>query len=230
MQQSGTPCTLHDPKVKAVLDRLHHEARGDDLRSAGRLLPYLVQSVLGRNPDMTEQYHRMADLSIPLSAEQGVFSYLTARSIASRRIVEFGTSFGVSTIYFASALRDNGGGIVIGSEFIESKAERAGANIREAGLSDFVEIRAGDAMETLADPGGEVDLLLIDGSKDLYLPVLKMIAPHLRQGAVVLADNVRTPFVRRTLAHYVAYMQDSRNGFASVTVPFPAGFEYSVKL
>jgi predicted O-methyltransferase YrrM len=171
----------------------------------------------------------MADLSISISAEQGMFAYLVARSIGARRIVEFGTSFGVSAIYLASAIRDNGGGIVIGSEFIDSKAERARANILEAGLADSVEIRVGDARGTLADPGGEIDLLLIDGSKDLYLPVLKMLAPRLRQGGVVLADNVLSPFIKRTLAEYVAYMQDDRNGFASVTVPFHDGFEYSVK-
>jgi predicted O-methyltransferase YrrM len=229
MEQSGYPCTLSDPKVQVVLDRLHREARGDELRSGLKLLPYMVQKLLGRNPSFTEQYRRMADLSIPVSAEQGVFAYLMARSIGARRIVEFGTSFGVSTIYFASALRDNGGGIVIGSEFIPSKAERARANIEEAGLTDLVEVRVGDAMETLADPGGDIDLLLIDGSKDLYLPILKMLAPRVRQGGVVLADNVLTPFVKKTLAEYVVYMQDPSHGFMSVTVPFQDGFEYSVK-
>ncbi len=230
MDQSGNPCTLTDPKVKAVLDRLHREAKGDELHSGWKLLPYLARKLLGRKPSFTDQYQRMANLSIPLSADQGTFAYLTARSIGARRIVEFGTSFGVSAIYFASAISDNGGGIVIGSEFIASKAERARANIEEAGLTDAVEIRVGDAMKTLADPGGEVDLILIDGSKGLYLPVLKMLAPHLRQGGVVLADNVLSPFIKKTLAEYVAYMQDSRHGFASVTVPFPDGFEYSVKI
>jgi predicted O-methyltransferase YrrM len=230
MEQTGSACTLSDPRVKAVLDRLHREAKGDELRSGIKLLPYLAQKLLGRKPSFTDQYRRMADLSIPISAEQGVFGYLTARSIGARRIVEFGTSFGVSTLYFAAAIRDNGGGIVIGSEFIESKAKRARANIEEAGLTDFVEIRVGDAMGTLADPGGDIDLLLMDGSKDLYLPILKTLASQVRQGGVVLADNVLSPFIKRTLADYVAYMQDSRHGFASVTVPFHDGFEYSVKL
>lgn len=229
MEQSGNACALDDPSVRAVLDRLHREARGDELRYGLKLLPYLAQKFLGRKPSFTDQYQRMADLSIPVSAEQGVFAYLVARSIGARRIVEFGTSFGVSAIYLASAVRDNGGGLVIGSEFIASKAERARANIEEAGVGDFVEIRVGDAMETLADPGGDIDLLLIDGSKDLYLPILKMLAPRVRQGGVVLADNVLSPFIKKTLAGYVAYMQDSRHGFVSVTVPFQDGFEYSVK-
>jgi len=144
MDQAGNPCTLKDPKVEAVLERLYREARGDELRSGWKLLPYLVQKLLGRKPSMTDQYHRMADLSIPVSAGQGTFAYLTARAIGARRIVEFGTSFGVSTIYFASAIRDNGGGMVIGSEFIESKVERARANILEAGLADAVEIRVSE--------------------------------------------------------------------------------------
>lgn len=229
MKESGRQCTLDDPRVKAVLERLHREARGGELRFGLRLMPYLTEKLLGRKPSFTDQYHRMADLSIPVSHEQGVFAYLVARSVGARRIVEFGTSFGVSTIYLAAAVRDNGGGIVIGSEFIESKAERARANIEATGLTEYVEVRVGDAMETLADPGGEIDLFLIDGSKDMYLPMLKLLAPHLRPGAVVLADNVLSPFIKKTLAEYVAYMQDSRNGFLSVTVPFPSGFEYSVK-
>jgi predicted O-methyltransferase YrrM len=229
MEHRDSVCTLNEPRVKAVLDRLHRESKGDDLRFGLKLLPYLARKLLLRKPSFTDQYQRLADLAIPVSAEQGVFAYLVAGSIRARRIVEFGTSFGVSTIYLASAIRDNGGGIVIGSEFIESKAERARANILEAGLADAVEIRVGDAMETLTDPGGDIDLLLIDGAKDLYLPILKMLAPRLRQGGVVLADNVLSPFIRRTLAGYVAYMQDDRHGFASVTVPFRDGFEYSVK-
>ena len=230
MEPSGKTFALNDPRVKAVLDRLHLEAKGDELRSGLKLLPYLVKKLLGRRPSFTDQYQRMAGLSLSVSPEQGLFAYLTARSIAARRIVEFGTSFGVSTIYLASAVRDNGGGIVIGSEFVASKAERAKKNIEAAGLREYVEVRVGDAMETLADPGGQVDLLLIDGSKDLYLPILQMLAPHLRQGAVVLADNVLSPFIKRTLAGYVAYMQDRENGFLSVTIPFPDGFEFSVKL
>lgn len=229
MEQGIGTCTLSDPKVESVLERLHREGKNDKLRFGWKLLPYVAQKLLFQKPSFTDQYRRIADLAISISPEQGIFAYLVARSIAARRIVEFGTSFGVSTIYLASAIRDGGGGIVIGSEFIESKAVRARANLLEAGVGDCVEIRVGDAMETLADPGGEIDLLLIDGSKELYLPIVKLLAPHVREGGVVLADNVLSPFIKRSLADYVAYMEDERHGFTSVTVPFPDGFEYSVK-
>jgi predicted O-methyltransferase YrrM len=110
----------------------------------------------------------------------GRLAYLTARAIQARRIVEFGTSFGVSTLYLAAAVRDNGGGIVIGSELEPSKVSQARRNVAEAGLKGFVDIRAGDARETLADPGGVIDMVLLDGWKDFYLPILHTLEPHLR--------------------------------------------------
>jgi predicted O-methyltransferase YrrM len=168
------------------------------------------------------------DLFLSISREQGIFSYLVGRSVGAQRIVEFGTSFGVSTVYLAAAVKDNGGGLVIGSEIVESKAVKAQRNLEEAGLADYVDIRLGDAQRTLADPGGTVDLVLMDGAKSLYLPIIKMLAPHLRPRAVVLADNVC--HFRNALASYVTYMRDIRNGFQSVTVPFRGGFEYSVRL
>ncbi|MCQ4380070.1 class I SAM-dependent methyltransferase, partial [Clostridioides difficile] len=73
-----------------------------------------------------------------------------ARSGGARSIVEFGTSFGISTLHLAAALRDNGGGRLVTSEFEPSKGVRARANLAAAGLADLVEIREGDALRTLA--------------------------------------------------------------------------------
>jgi predicted O-methyltransferase YrrM len=60
-------------------------------------------------------------------------------------------------------------------------------HVAEAGLSEFVEIRAGDALQTLRDTDGTIDLLFLDGWKELYLDVLKLVLPNLMPGAVVLA-------------------------------------------
>jgi len=133
----------------------------------------------------------------------------------------------VSTIYAAAAARDTGGR-VIGSELEPTKRARALAHLAEAGLADVAEVRLGDATETLRDVAEPIDLLLLDGWKDLYLPMLRMLQPKLRPGGVVLADNIKT--FRRSLAPYVDYVQSGRNGFSSVTLPLKDGFEYSVKL
>jgi predicted O-methyltransferase YrrM len=211
-----------------VLERLHRSARGQTGGLARLALSRLSDRLARRKRSLAEEADELKDLYICLSPKQGTFAYMVARSLAARRIVEFGTSFGVSTIYLAAAVRDNGGGLVIGSEFEARKVASARANIEEAGLGDVVEIREGDARETLKDPGGPVDMALLDGMKELYLPILEMLTPHLRSGAVVLADNILT--FRRSLAPYTAHMRDVANGFQSVTLLLGDGTEYSVRL
>jgi predicted O-methyltransferase YrrM len=219
--------TLDEPRVQSVLERLHRAARGD-IGFFLRRLPMVVGMMLGReSPPAAELSAEFKDVYIPISKIQGRFLYLAARAAGARRLVEFGTSFGISTIYAAAAARDNGG-TVIGSELEPSKRERALANIAEAGLGDLVDVKLGDALETLKDVPAPIDFVLLDGWKDLYLPVLRMMEPKLRPGAVVLADNIKT--FRRSLAPYVDHVQNGRNGFRSVTLPLADGFEYSVKL
>jgi predicted O-methyltransferase YrrM len=228
IQRGDIDCSLDEPRVKAVLDRLHREAQIPRIRFFRRRIPGALDILLSRKPSVAEVSHRHADLYLAISREQGIFAYLVGRSICAHRIVEFGTSFGVSAIYLAAAVRDNGGGLVIGSEIVEGKALTAQSNLEEAGLADYVDIRVGDAQQTLVDPGGVVDMVLLDGWKKLYLPIIRMLTPHLRPGAVILGDNIL--HFERALAPYVAYMRDARNGFQSVTLPFRGGFEYSVRL
>jgi predicted O-methyltransferase YrrM len=219
--------SLDDPKLKAVLDRLHAAARGD-LKFFLTHIPLMARMLLGRQaPPPAEQSDQFKDVFIPISREQGRFLYLVARSLRAKRIVEFGTSFGISTLYAAAAARDEGGQ-VIGSELEPGKQRAATAHLAEAGLASVAEVRLGDARETLRDVPGPIDLVLLDGWKELYLPMLQLLAPKLRPGAVVLADNIKT--FRRALAPYVNYVQSGRNGFASVTLPLADGFEYSVRL
>jgi len=222
-----SPSSLDDPKVRAVLDRLHAAARGDAFRILGRL-PSLLPSFLGRTPpEPAVLSAKMKDLYIPVSRDAGRFLYLAARTLGARRIVEFGTSFGISTLYLAAAARDNGNGRVIGSELEPGKHAKAVAHLDEAGLAGCAEVRLGDALQTLRDVPPPIDLVLLDGWKELYLPMLELLAPKLRPGAVVLADNVRT--FKRALGPYVHYVQSAKSGFQSVTLPFSTGLEYSVR-
>ena len=93
---------------------------------------------------------------------------------------------------------------------------RARANLEAAGLADLVEIREGDALETLKDVGGEVDLLLLDGAFSLYLPILRLIEPRLRPGAAILAENAFEP-------DYLDHVRTPANGYFSQALPLDEG-------
>ncbi|GAA5042148.1 O-methyltransferase [Nocardia callitridis] len=169
--------------------------------------------------------HRVAGNFLAVSPEFGRFLYMCARGCQARTVVEFGTSFGISTIHLAAAVRDNGGGQVIGTELEPSKAERARAHLTEADLADLVDIRVGDALETLREVGGPVDLVLLDGSFTLYRPVLDLLEPHLRPGAFVIGENAFEG------TGYLEYVRDPSNGYLSLVLPFGVerGNELSIR-
>jgi predicted O-methyltransferase YrrM len=171
---------------------------------------------------------RFRSVRISLGPDAGRFAYAVGRTIGVRHAVEFGTSFGISTVYLAAAVRDNGGGRVIGSELAESKWQAARANLADAGLADVCDIRLGDALETLRDLPQPIDLVLLDGWKDLYLDILRLVEPSLRPGAVVLADNVN--MFKRALAPYLSYVKRDSGRYVSTTLPLGTGMEYSLHI
>jgi predicted O-methyltransferase YrrM len=221
-------CTLDQPAVRRVLDRLHDAAGAQTWQIAPFALQEMLGSLLGRKPTAAESSAKAKNLYLPLGRKQGLFAYSLARSAGARRVAEFGTSFGVSTVYLAAAVRDVGGGVVIGSELEPSKVVAARANLEEAGLADLVEIREGDARETLRDAGGPVDFVLLDGWKELYLPVLQLLAPQLRPGGLVLSDNLFTFW--NALAEFRAWVRDPAHGFRSLALAIGDGMECSVKV
>jgi predicted O-methyltransferase YrrM len=217
--------TLHRPEVRAVLDRLHGDASWDKLRFVMKAPAMALGFLQGRSFTEIATSGLLKDVYIPVSREQGELLYLAARSIGARRVVEFGTSFGISTIYLSAGVKDNGGGHVIGTELEPTKHSAATAHLAEAGLSAIADVRLGDALETLRDVEAPIDLVLLDGWKDLYRPVLDLIKPKLRKGALVLADNIY--LFRKALLPYVEHVQSGGNGFLSTTLSIADGFEYS---
>ncbi|MEC9367704.1 MAG: class I SAM-dependent methyltransferase [Pseudomonadota bacterium] len=212
---------IDDPAVARVLAREHASAESDGSRLAARRKD--IDRALASGEETPGIYPK--DVYLSVKPDMGRFLYLAALTIGARRIVEFGTSFGISTIYFAAAARETGGHVT-GSEFEPSKAEKALANLREAGLADFADIRVGDAMETFSDIEGPIDLLFLDGAKNLYLPVLDMLQGRLRPGSLVLADNIHMPASR--IQPYLDHVNDPAGPFRSVVLPFASGLGYSV--
>ena len=217
---------LQDPKIEAVLERAYKEWKTQRRQLLWRFLPLLPRLLLKRKMDWQDMYSRTKDMYLPLEAEQGGLLYVTARAIGARRVAEYGTSFGVSTLYLAAAVRDNGGGTVIGTEILPEKAEVAHANFAEAGVSDLIDLRVGDARETLKDCGGPLDLVLLDGWKDIELDVLRILQPQLRHGALVFTDNIFT--FKADNQGQREYMADPQNGFRAVVLPLKDGMEAAV--
>jgi len=173
--------------------------------------------------DYLDFYTRFKDLPIAVSRETGTLLYMLARGARARTIVEFGTSFAISTLHLAAALRDNGGGRLITTEFEPSKVARARDHLTAGGVMDLVEIRVGDALKTLSvDLPESIDLLLLDGAKGLYPDVLALVESRLRPGAYVIADNAEFS------PEYLARVRSPANGYLST--PFGGDVELSQRI
>ncbi|NMO02176.1 hypothetical protein HH308_13240 [Gordonia sp. TBRC 11910] len=225
-----------DPRARAVADELHARSRRQIARGA---LPMLGKMIRTRvrdgswDPTETDDGKRwLADKLVALDPSKAALCYLLCRSLGARRVVEAGTSFGVSTIYLASAIRDNlaasgGSGEVIGTEHEPAKVAAARQNLDSAGLGEFVDIREGDLRETLLALDEPVDFMLIDIWIPMALPALEVVADRLRPGALVVCDNVVSG--RREYRDYLRYVRDPHGLFQSVTVPGQGGLEISMR-
>ncbi|MCA9714073.1 MAG: class I SAM-dependent methyltransferase [Myxococcales bacterium] len=217
-----------DPVSDAVLTRLHRRARGEQPALAWLYARQLPSLLLGRGIRFSPGTSaRLDDKLIPVGPEVGALLYLLARASGARRVVEFGTSLGVSTIYLACAVRDNGGGVVIGSEIVPEKAAAARRHLEEAGVAEWVELREGDARETLAQQSGPVDMLLLDGFPPLARELLTLLEPRLRPGALVLVDDAR--LFQRDLGPLRAYLEAPGSGYRSTVLSIDDGLLLAVR-
>jgi predicted O-methyltransferase YrrM len=217
--------TLTTEPCSEVITRLFADAEASSARLDEQLRARPAGSAAASVSDAADyraMYTNLRDFHLAVSKETATLLYMLARSMGAKNIIEFGTSFGVSTLHLAAALRDNGGGRLIGSEFEPGKIARARAAIAAAGLEDLVDIRPGDALDTLARELPEtIDLVLLDGAKGLYPAVLSLLEPHLRAGALVVADNADWS------PEYLVRVRDPSGGYLSV--PFAADVELSMK-
>jgi predicted O-methyltransferase YrrM len=217
--------SLTTPPLSPLLDRLFAEAAAASPASSPALpsLREEREQLMRSKTGYLEFYGRLKDFPLAVSRETGALLYMLARSSRARTIVEFGTSFGISTLHLAAALRDNGGGRLITSEFEPSKVTRARKNLIDGGLIDLVEIREGDALKTLSvDLPETIDLLLLDGAKALYIEVLSLVERRLRPGALIVADNADF------CPEYLERVRSTAAGYMST--PFAEDVELSMRI
>lgn len=216
------PSTLTEPRVDTVLSRLFAQADRDH-EVASSLPQDRATRTARQQLTARERADTLQDIYMPVSPDAGRLLYALVRGCRPETVVEFGTSFGISTIHLAAAVTDNGSGRVVTTELSDRKATAARQNLEQAGLAGVVTILQGDALQTLASVPGPIGLVLLDGWKDLYLPVLRLVQPRLTPGALVVADDSSFP----TVASYLAYVRDPGNGFVSVEFPVEDGMEIS---
>jgi predicted O-methyltransferase YrrM len=197
--------TLNDSRVAGTLERMYGESQKQMSTLRERRPNLSAESTVAERADAMSEFY------IPVTPESGRLLYSLVRATRPATIVEFGMSFGISALHLASAVRDNGTGHVVTTEISTTKIAAAKQTFADTGLDDLITVLEGDALATLADLAGPVDFVLLDGWKELYLPVIKLLEPKLSPGTLVVADNTESPDTRS----YLDYVHDSENGYVS---------------
>lgn len=197
--------TLQDARVASVLDRMYAESKKQMSLLRER------RGTFDRPMTAQERADAMSEFYIPVTPEAGRLLYSLIRATRPATVVEFGMSFGISAVHLAAAVRDNGTGRVVTTELSDTKIAAAKQTFAETGLDDVITILEGDALSTLAELPGPVDFALLDGWKDLYLPVLELLEPRLSPGVLVIADNASSA----DMAPYLDRVRNPDNGYVS---------------
>ena len=203
--------SLADPRVATTLDRMYAESNAQmtALRDRGADFARLSSATAQERADA------LSDFYLPVTPDAGRLLYALVRASRPATVVEFGMSLGISAIHLAAAVRDNGAGRVVTTELSAAKVAAATKTFADTGLDDVITVLAGDALQTLQTLDGAVDFVLLDGWKELYLPVLELLEPRLSPGTLVVADNTSMA----DLAPYLDHVRDPANGYVSVSFP-----------
>ena len=224
---------LNDAKLEALLDVLQAQSAGQQDAIDAYFRRRIAEGTLSWDGFDAETTTFFSDKLVALEKDKAECCYALCRALNAKRVVECGTSYGVSTLYLAAAVRDNvradgDQGVVIGTEHEPAKARVARRNFAAAGLEHHIDLREGDLAHTLVDIEGPVDFVLFDIWTEAVMPAMRNIAPRLRRGAILVADN--TVQSRRGYEAYFAYIADPANGLRTLTLPFTGGLEMTVKV
>lgn len=231
---------LGDPGLESQLAALHAQSddQGDSINAYFRRR--IQEGTLSWDGFDAETTSFFSDKLVAIEKDKAEYCYALCRAMKVTRIVECGTSHGVSTLYLAAALRDNiaaagkasgeghAGGLVIATEWEVEKAAIARKNFEAAGLSRFIDLRVGDLNDTLADLEGQIHFVLMDIWTEAVMPAIHRIVPHLRSGSVIIADN--TVQSRQGYEAYFAYIADPTNRLRTMTLPFAGGLEFTLRI
>lgn len=139
--------------------------------------------------EICKQEEKRNDIRPSIGLETGRLLGLLIRSMQAKRVMEFGTCLGYSTVWIAQALKETGGKL-ISVEYDKELYETTKKNIEVAGLSDVVDLRLGDASKIINEVEGPFDIILQDSDKALYVPMLEKCIELTRKNGLIIADDV----------------------------------------
>ncbi|WAJ43532.1 class I SAM-dependent methyltransferase [Mycobacterium sp. Aquia_216] len=209
--------TLNQPEYASIIDRLFADAQLDAERRQG---------ISPRDYAVEQRSDAFQHVYLSVAPDTGRLLYSLVRAVKPTTIVEYGMSYGISTLHLAAAVRDNGIGHIITTEMSSHKLAAARATFSDAGVSDLITILEGDARTTLETVSGPVQFVLLDGWPDLDLPVIKILEPVLTSGALIVGDNVNLD----PNHDYLNYVRAPENGYVSTPLPLDKGLELAVRV
>lgn len=216
---------IEDERLRAQLARLYERSEAQKEEIYGYFAKRIAAQDLSWDGLDQDAHDFFADKFVALDRDKAEFCHALCLAMGATRIVEVGTSFGVSTLFLADAVRANGGGLVVATEHEPDKAKVAHEHYAEAGLDQLIELREGDLRQTLQRLEGPIDFVLMDIWTEMIVPAIELIAPHLRRGATIVADN--TIDFKEAYEGYFSFLEE--NGFSTQTLPFEGGLELSIK-
>jgi predicted O-methyltransferase YrrM len=152
---------------------------------------YLVSLVPPREPELQKMEDYAEKNNFPIIGPVcGHYCYQLARMLNAKSIFELGSGYGYSTAWFAKALRENGGGVVHHTVWDKKLSQRAADHLSALGSTDLVEFHVAEAVQTLRQTQGPFDIIFNDIDKEAYPDSLPIIKEKLRQGGILIIDNM----------------------------------------
>jgi predicted O-methyltransferase YrrM len=221
---------LHSENEKQLIFQARNQFNGTDEEFKQLLTKYNTYNAIEKGKILEENRIKIQneELALSVSPEMGQFLFMTAMILKPKIILELGSSIGVSTIYFAEALRQiNNDGFVIATELSKEKCDNILKNAELVGLNQYVKILYGDVFETIKNINEKIDIVFIDIWASGYMEIFEATRGLLKPGAVFIADNMYS--AGKETALFKEYL-DKDDTVYNITLDFESGVEYGIIL
>jgi len=186
-----------------------------------------------------------SEMMLAITSDTGTFFNITLKAMRAKRILEIGTSYGYSTLWFAEALMQinevsntRPEKSIITIEMDHSKVERANKNFDEAGIKNIIDLKEGQAGDVLSeisknylkDGDRLFDFVFFDADKENLRHYFDIVLPMVRVGGIIATDNILYPEEYRSMmTNYTNYIKNKPN-IQSMMIPIGNGEELTIKL